>query len=92
MERIHADNLPNEQIQPPLVFEDIRQFPTHQDESSLDFVPWIVRGMLLDPSLTQHPSLKDDFDALPLMHSEWIPTTRELKHLKSRLAPLQHKI
>lgn len=87
-----AEHLPKEQTQQPFVFEDVKQFPMHPGESSLDFVPWIVRGMLLDSSLTQHPSLKDDFDALPLMHSEWIPTTRELKHLKSRLAPLQHKI
>jgi hypothetical protein len=77
---------------PALMFDDIKQFSMKPDESSLDFVPWIVRGMLLDSSLTLHPLLKDDFDALPLMHSEWIPTTKELRHLKSRLAPLQHKI
>lgn len=87
-----VDSPLGEPVQPPLIFDDIKQFPMHHGESSLDYVPWIVRGMLLDSSLIQHPSLKDDFDALTLMYSEWTPTTKELKHLKSRLAPLQHKI
>lgn len=75
------------------VIDDIIAFPVHHagGVDNPSFIPWIIRGMLLDRKL-HDAGFKEELDKLVDLYGEWQPVTKELKELKRRLKPLQSKL
>lgn len=74
------------------LIDDIITFPI-QHAGGVDnpsFIPWIIRGMLLDRKL--YDKFKEELDKVLALYGEWQPMTKELKELKKRLKPLQSKL
>ncbi|KAJ1988738.1 hypothetical protein H4R33_002324 [Dimargaris cristalligena] len=53
------------------------------------YLPWIMRGLLEDPLILNHPELGPDLAILKQKFLQWNPMQKNLRDLKFRLEPLR---
>ncbi|KAJ1912863.1 hypothetical protein IWQ60_009467 [Tieghemiomyces parasiticus] len=73
---------------PPASFRDVEL----ETRTNPYYLPWIMRSLLADPLIRQHPVLGPDLLRLRERFAEWQPTQRHLKDLKFRLEPLRSSL
>jgi hypothetical protein len=76
-----------------VILEQLQSMHIHRFKSpktlNTYYIPWIISNLQHSNKIKDDPELLDDLKHLMIQYSEWHPTSKSLKLLKERLAPIQ---